>query len=273
MTRLHYKMGAKISVVIPTCNNRQEFLLETINCIKNQTKKPDEIIIINNGKTDMNPNNYPGCKIFNLVAFAGVAQARNFGVIVAKNDFVAFIDDDDLWANDYLEKTNDAIIKGAKIIINRLDQLKNGKILPYKNAQGKVNLKRLFISNPGITGTNIVINKDIFRKVGGYNTKLPPSEDKSIVIEMLRKKIKINILPDNQAIIRQHSGERLSDDYKTYKGTEAFIETYKSIMDWNSYLWNIHYAYKYKLKSGIIGFFIIPKLFLRILIFMRIIKS
>ena len=45
--------GALISVVIPTLNNRQEFLREALNSIETQSQLPFEVIIINNGEQEL----------------------------------------------------------------------------------------------------------------------------------------------------------------------------------------------------------------------------
>ena len=53
MMKYLQKNESNISVVIPTLNNRSQFLNEALNSIKNQTYKPLEIIIVNNGNSDL----------------------------------------------------------------------------------------------------------------------------------------------------------------------------------------------------------------------------
>ena len=92
-----------ISVVIPTLNTRQEFLKEAINSIEKQSYLPLEVIIVNNGKRNLElPETFLKISRFDIVFKAGVAQARNFGASLANGKYIAFLDDDDLWGKDYL---------------------------------------------------------------------------------------------------------------------------------------------------------------------------
>ena len=123
---------------------------------------------------------------------AGVAQARNFGACFAKGDYIAFLDDDDLWDLDYLKNIKKRIDQEhPDCLLASIVQLLDGKILPYKNVDNQLFKDILLVRNPGITGSSVVIKKKIFFEVGGYNPKLPPSEDKSLVLELLKNSLKI----------------------------------------------------------------------------------
>jgi len=153
----------KISCVIPTCN-RNDLLTEAIRSVLQQTRKPDEIIVVNNGSGDvaLPADINSQVTVLTMMPFAGVAQARNFGATNASGDFVAFLDDDDLWSKNYLENIETAINRGAQIIISRLDKYVDGQILAFKQAHGKITLDRLLVYNPGITGSNTVIARAVF---------------------------------------------------------------------------------------------------------------
>lgn len=93
-----------ISVVIPTFN-RASIINNTIDKILNQTQKPDEIIVVNDGSTDdtlsilkMYSENLNVITINN----SGDLVARNTGLRAARGDLVAFCDDDDLWQDDFI---------------------------------------------------------------------------------------------------------------------------------------------------------------------------
>lgn len=97
----------KFSVVIPTYN-RAELLLETLNSILSQSYPVDEIIIIDDGSTDNTQDmvmslNEP--KI-NYIQQKNTGQniARHNGVLLAKNDWIALCDSDDLWHPDHIKR-------------------------------------------------------------------------------------------------------------------------------------------------------------------------
>ena len=101
-----------ISVIIPLYN-KAEYIIDTLNSVKNQSYKNFEIIIINDGSTDNSlelVSTYEGSKItiINQVN-QGVSVARNNGIEAAKGEFIAFLDADDYWYTNHLELLNQSI--------------------------------------------------------------------------------------------------------------------------------------------------------------------
>ena len=98
-------MSSKISVIIPAYNI-EKYLGELLDCLKRQTLKPYEIIVVNDGSTDYTEQ--VACKYKNVkvitTANQGVSAARNIGLKASSGDYIAFLDGDDLIADDYLEK-------------------------------------------------------------------------------------------------------------------------------------------------------------------------
>lgn len=241
-----------ISVVIPTLNTRQEFLKEAINSIEKQSYLPLEVIIVNNGKRNLElPETFLKISRFDIVFRAGVAQARNFGASLANGKYIAFLDDDDLWGKDYLSNIKKKIdTDNPDCLIGRLDRMLENKIIPFKNAHGQINKETILIKNPGITGSSVVINKDIFLRVGGYDTKLPPSEDKSLILDLIIRDFKIISVPTSQAIMRQSEIERLSNTAKKmYEGVFHFYQKYKNQMSLSQKITNLCKIYKYSWKT------------------------
>jgi glycosyltransferase involved in cell wall biosynthesis len=225
---------------------------EAILSVIKQSFKPYEIIVVNNGKRKicLPSDLHPSVSIYDIMQYAGVSQARNFGALLSRGDFLAFLDDDDLWNPKYLENVAAVIARGASCVISRIDKLEEGRILPFKNPYGKCNIQNILTLNPGITGSNVTVSKEIFFEVGGYDPKLTPSEDKALILELLKKKIDIEVLPDNQAILRMHEGERLTSDYRMSQGIYQFTQKYASLMNRQQYLFNWVKIHKHKYLAG-----------------------
>lgn len=240
-----------ISCIIPT-HNRNEFLAEAIGSVLKQTVQPLEIIIVNNGDNPVSlPDGLAGkVVVYNIIPNAGASQARNFGAALAKGDYLAFLDDDDLWNEKYLENIFEAIKKGAQCVISRLDKLIDGKISSFKNTDKILTIGNILVVNPGVTGSNIVVNKDIFNKVGGFDVKLPTSEDKALLLELLKAKIPITTLPNNQAIRRMHGKGQLSDADKIAEGIYQFTRKYAVLMNKKEYFYNWSKIYQYRYLAG-----------------------
>ena len=102
-----------ISVVIPTFN-RRDLLKRAINSVINQTIKPNEIIVIDNGSTDqtyqMVSSLFPDIN-FLTETKRGVSAARNKGITQSKSKWIAFLDSDDVWKPKKLEKISNYFTK------------------------------------------------------------------------------------------------------------------------------------------------------------------
>ncbi|MBN2828649.1 MAG: glycosyltransferase [Tissierellales bacterium] len=99
-----------VSVIMPVYNS-QEYLREAIDSVREQTYENWEIIAINDGSSDKSIEILNEYKEANLRIIVidnnnnfGVVKSRNIGIQYAKGDWIAFLDSDDLWAKDKLEK-------------------------------------------------------------------------------------------------------------------------------------------------------------------------
>ena len=108
----------KISVVIPSYN-RFNYLLESLESVRLQNYPNIEIIIINDGSTESEYYQYAfgkDTKIIHLdenqktIHGFGPGSIRNFGTNLATGDYLAFLDDDDIWLEGKLEIQIDQMI-------------------------------------------------------------------------------------------------------------------------------------------------------------------
>lgn len=107
----------EVSVVIPTYNNAG-FIIRTIQSVFDQTYSNYEIIIIDDGSTD-NTKQVLSPVMHKVKYYAqrnqGQSAARNKGIQKAKGNFIAFLDDDDLWHQDNLKIKLDILKKHPEI--------------------------------------------------------------------------------------------------------------------------------------------------------------
>jgi glycosyltransferase involved in cell wall biosynthesis len=98
-----------VSVVIPTYNG-MDFLAETVESAANQTAPPAEIVVINDGSTDGTGDllrelvhRFPTLR-WVTQPNGGEASARNRGIEESRGELIAFLDHDDLWLPQKLER-------------------------------------------------------------------------------------------------------------------------------------------------------------------------
>lgn len=99
----------KVSVIIP-CYNGEKFIGEAIESVLNQTYQDFEIIIVDDGSTDNSKDTvepYLADSRIKLIQHGknkGIPAARNTGIKASRGEFIAFLDQDDLWLSEKLEK-------------------------------------------------------------------------------------------------------------------------------------------------------------------------
>src|SRR3972149_4226240 len=95
-----------VSIIIPTYNS-DKFISEALCSVLRQTCTDYEIIVIDDGSTDRTKDiiekTFPEVRYF-YIPNQGVSRARNYGIRRARGEFIAFLDADDLWLPEKLEK-------------------------------------------------------------------------------------------------------------------------------------------------------------------------
>ena len=97
-----------VSVVITT-HNRPDYLKESLAGVLNQTVKPSELYVIDDGSTVSYEEvlaQFPQDQFtyVKVPVASGANAARNLGIAKSTSDIIAFLDDDDIWDTDYLER-------------------------------------------------------------------------------------------------------------------------------------------------------------------------
>jgi glycosyltransferase involved in cell wall biosynthesis len=95
-----------VSCIVPVSNG-ERYLREALDSILAQTYRPTEIIVADDGSTDTTPavaTCYGDRIRYVKQDNAGAPTARNRGLRLARGEFVAFLDSDDLWHPEKLER-------------------------------------------------------------------------------------------------------------------------------------------------------------------------
>ena len=100
-----------ISVVVPVYNG-ERFIADTLRSVRCQSYAASEVIVVDDGSTDSTEEivrtEFPEVR-YHRQPNAGAAAARNAGTSRATNDWIAFLDADDLWYRDKLSVQREEI--------------------------------------------------------------------------------------------------------------------------------------------------------------------
>ena len=100
----------KVSVIIPIYNQKEKYFKEAIESVINQTRKPDEIIIVDDGSDKPIIKDFikefgskDKIKILRNKKNMGIGFSRQRGVDEATGEYIAFLSSDDIWDKDFLK--------------------------------------------------------------------------------------------------------------------------------------------------------------------------
>lgn len=174
----------KVSVVMPVYN-MERYVRQAINSVLRQTFKDYEVIIVDDGSTDLS---YDICSEFTDSRIRiiqqenrGVSGARNTGVEVSRGQYIAFLDPDDLWLPKKLEKhvahldshPEVGISFSYSAFINEKGDPTGLYQLPrYKG----ITPKQLFCSNPVSNGSTAVVRRAALVSSAKVGIELPEVE-------------------------------------------------------------------------------------------------
>lgn len=173
------------SVIIPLYN-KELYIQRTINSVLNQTFKQFEIVIVDDGSTDNSVGIVKKMSDSRIKLFCkennGVSSARNYGINKASYGFLAFLDADDLWLDDYLESINLLIEKypGCGMYgTGRYDDVNGQRNAMISTLQkGADFIIADYCLKPYIINTSsMCIKKTVINKAGLFNPKLVIGED------------------------------------------------------------------------------------------------
>ena len=201
----------RVSVVIPNYNYGR-YLREAIDSVLSQTHPPHEVIVVDDGSTDDSGAilaGYGDAIITVQQQNQGVGAARNNGAQIATGEFLAFLDADDYWAPEKLEKQlakfdSDPEIGLAHCGFVNVDI--DGKPLDktVEGDEGRV-ADRILRMAHAVFANTIVLRRAIFNELGGYDTNkdLHPSEDWDLIYRAACI-CKVAFVPEPLLFYRQH---------------------------------------------------------------------
>jgi len=214
----------KISVVIPTFN-RAHILESVVSSVVNQSLIPLEIIIVDDGSTDSTKDVAKDLIAKNdKLNIRYVSQenqggnvARNRGIEEAKSELIAFLDSDDTWDKEKLEKQYNEFKRnptlGAVYCGLRHVDLANGKVLqePKRSfPQGDLS-RTLLIRDVTAPTSCYMVKKSVFEDVGYFDVNLKARQDWEMWIRIAQK-YPIGAVSEILVNFGEHQGPRTASN-------------------------------------------------------------
>ncbi|XZN92432.1 MAG: glycosyltransferase [Microcoleus sp.] len=253
MSSILPKKTVRVSVIIPAYNC-DRYIVRAVESAINQTYQDWEIIVIDDGSTDnirqvLEP--YYDSIQYIYQANQGAAIARNRACELAKGEFLAFLDGDDFFLPEKLEKQIacfDAdpsldMVQNGWLIVD-----KNGKdlypVMPWEESP-KLDLETLVLYK-FVRPSAIMLRREWWERLGGFDSRFPPTEDLDFVLRLALKGCKSVWLKEILTCYRQHETNLMSGGFKVMKNMEMVMEQFFARLDLPQHIRELKRAERYK---------------------------
>lgn len=183
-----------VSVIMPAYN-AEAFIEDAINSVLKQTYTDFELIVINDCSTDATADIVSRIaatdgrtRFFNNEKNSGVSFTRNFGISKADGEWIAFLDSDDMWREEKLQKQIDLLAAHPDAAIaftasSFIDY--SGKPYNYIMAAEPEMTYKMLLKRNLLSCSSIMVKKDVICRIGMASDKM--HEDYSAWLTILRE--------------------------------------------------------------------------------------
>lgn len=215
-----------VSVVIPAYNAAAH-IAEALNSLSAQTCREMEVIVVDDGSVDgthdIITRGFPEVRCIRQPN-GGASSARNRGVQDARGEWVAFLDADDAWHPDKL-RAQLALMRrypsvrlcrtwGSETPLTHGEALQSGPDgLPEHELLPSLATTLL---NPYFTTSTVMVRRDAFLAVGGFDTSLKIAEDIDLYLRLLKDAPEVLLLKAVAVFKRPVPGSLGDDDEAGY---------------------------------------------------------
>jgi glycosyltransferase involved in cell wall biosynthesis len=226
----------RFSVVIPVYN-RKCFIQSTIASVFCQSYRPLEIIVVDDGSSDgtaavVRELTGPVPVVYHHQPNQGPSAARNVGVSLARGEWVAFLDSDDLW---YPHKLA-VIVESLKARPGVAVMYSGADIIEEEEKPGPVIgaapgiCRLLFGTGPFPRPSTLVVHRDAFLRSKGFDPQIHYCEDLELFVR-LANTCQVHVIHESLIKYRKH-------DQQTSRWLESHVESYDRLYNALMALWS-----------------------------------
>lgn len=229
----------KFSVLMPVYyKEKAEYYSVAINSVLNQTKMPNEILIIEDGKLDddlesvivnAEKNNPDLIRVIRLKENKGIGYVRTLGIKECKNEYVAFMDSDDIAAPTRFEKQINFLNENPNV------DMVGSWVTEFDGEPDNIYSKRILPTEPDkvykfakfrmpVNNNTIMFKKSPVLEVGSYQIATG-FEDYEVCGKLLNKGYKIANIPE--FLVNMRAGQGMMN---RRKGLKYFLKYEYSCM-------------------------------------------
>ena len=237
----------KVSVVIPTYN-RAHLIRRAVQSVFDQNWRDLEVIIVDDGSIDgtvdvvreLQASSELPFRVEVLPKNLGVSAARNRGIMIAEGEFVAFLDSDDIWKPEKLEKQIDFLSKnkdhiGVSTSIELIKKNNETEVF-HRNTTPITEENEVFkmLYQCYVITSSFVVRRDALILAGLFDIRLKSSEDRDLFWRLMGLG-RIGYIHEPLIGYLVHD-ENLSNEFSSATAKNYLPALMKSIWYWRDHL-------------------------------------
>lgn len=228
----------KISVVIPSYN-AAKYVVVAVESVLAQTYRDFEILVVDDGSTDDTREvlrKYGAAVQYLYKTNGGVSSARNYGIEKARGKYVAFLDADDVWLPEKLEKQMAVMEADARIGLcyaatEKVDE--NLRTIGRIEADVYEDYCAALLLNLNIVAgscSSAVVRRDVARQTSGFDAQFSTCADWEY---WLRLSLLTRFAPVKEYLVKYRvvAGSMSSDPFVSKRDTEGVLKKFFAAPD------------------------------------------
>lgn len=208
-----------VTCVVPT-HRRDVALRRALDSIADQTQRVEAIIVVDDvasQDTRALVTTHPAHSRIVYVDNStterpGASSSRNAGARLARSDYLAFLDDDDRWHPEFLEKCIARMEATGVCLATAWGIVEVGEEFVSRPwlAANELTAQDCLAWNPGLTGSSFVVRRSSFEAIGGFDDGLPVFNDLDFFVRFLHSGFRYGVVAEELFIQTADGDDHLS---------------------------------------------------------------
>lgn len=222
----------KVTVVIPTYN-QAGLLREALASVLSQTRTDWEAVVIDNHSDDDTEAAVasfadPRIAYLKFRNEGVIGASRNRGIERARGEWVAFLDSDDVWLPEKLERCLAAAGDEVDVIAHALHFVRDGAVV-RRHRSGPLNkatFRHMLFNGPVLTPSAVLVRTSVLRELGGFDERadFATAEDFELWLRLTTHGCRFVILDEVLARYRLHDANQSRSVYRHMNASLAVID-------------------------------------------------
>jgi glycosyltransferase involved in cell wall biosynthesis len=223
-----------VSVIIPV-HNGQAYLADAIRSVLLQTAECWELVLVDDGSTDASPriiaSAVDGVRVHSVRTERpnGAGPARMAGAAGASGNWVAFLDQDDVWDPHKLGIQIDAVGPGVDLVhtaarlIDPAGRVIGGRLTQPAWAGEAIQWPRIMEANP-VIASSVLVRREAFDAAGGFDPAVALCEDYALWLALAALGRRFHFVDLALLSYRLHPAQASRDEAAMHEGAAQALE-------------------------------------------------